>query len=87
MNCPGPVTFGFAVTLAFVMLTLFTWPVAPIVPNMPMLTLPPLGATGAMVRLLIVFPRPSNLPVNGEPAPPTGAKFGIKLASMFLCRA
>ena len=72
MNWPGPVTFGFAVTLALVMLRLFTWPVAPIVPNMPMLTPKALGATGAMVRLLMVFPRPSNLPVNGAPAAPIG---------------
>ena len=68
MNWPGPVTFGFAVTLALVMVRLFTWPVAPIVPNMPILTPKALGAMGAMVRLLMVFPRPSNLPVNGPPA-------------------
>ena len=55
MNWPGPVMFGFAVTLALVMLRLFTWPVAPIVPNMPMLTLAAPGAMGAMVRLLMVM--------------------------------
>ena len=31
---------------------------------MPMLTPVALGAMGAMVRLLMVFPSPSNLPVN-----------------------
>jgi hypothetical protein len=64
MNWPGPVTFGFAVTLAFAMLRLLTWPVAPIDPNRPMLTLPLLCAVGAMFRLLMVVPRPSNLPAN-----------------------
>ncbi len=39
MNWPGPVMFGFAVTLALAMLRLLTWPVAPIVPNRPILTL------------------------------------------------
>ena len=72
MNWPGPVTFGFAVTLALVMLRLLTWPVAPIVPNRPTLMPKALGAMGAMVRLLMVFPRPSNRPVNGPPAPPIG---------------
>ena len=47
-------SFGFAVTFALVMLRLLTWPVAPMVPNMPMLMLVAPGATGAMVRLLMV---------------------------------
>ena len=64
MNWPGPVTFGFAVTLALVMLRLFTWPVAPIDAEHADTDAVALGAMGAMVRLLMVFPRPSNLPVN-----------------------
>ena len=51
-NWPGGGTFGFAVTLALVMLKLRTTPPAPITPNMP--TFWVVARIGAMVRLLIV---------------------------------
>ena len=81
-NWPGGGTFGFAVTFALVMLRLRTIPPAPIAPNMP--TFWVVASVGAMVRLLIVWPRPSSTPVKRDEMLPIGAKFGMPTALISL---
>src|SRR5262245_36653559 len=77
-NWPGPPALGFALTVKSVRLRLRTVPVAPMVPNRPILFTP--SAVGEITALLMAWPWPSSRPVNGDPALPIGSMFLVAMS-------